>query len=270
MDKAVKNTLEHCLACQANAHPNPPEPLQSLPGPDRPWQQVKVDFYGPLPSGHYIIVLIDCYSRYPEVEILKSTSAKHVIPKLDTIFARHGIPAQLASDNGPPFQGREFKQYMVNMGIKHTTSTPLWPQGNAEAEVSMKPFGKFLRAVQVEHRPWQQQLSKFLLNYRQTPHSVTKIPPVQLLFNRNIQGKLPTIKSKLVVNRHKEAKHNQEQHRHEAKLYADARRRARSSDIKVGDLVLVKQKKRHKLSTNFSPHPYTVKEIKGSKIKVEQ
>ena len=196
-------------------------------------------FTGHFQSGHYIIVLTDCCSRYPEVEILKSTSAKHVIPKLDTIFACHRIPAQLASDNGPPFQGREFKQYMVNMGIKHTTCTPLWPQGNADTEAFMKPLGKFLRAAQVEHRPWQQQLSKFLLNYRQTPHSVTKIPPAQLLFNRNIQGKLPTIKSKLAVNRHKEAKHNQKQHRHEAKLYADARCQAHSSDIKVGDLVLV-------------------------------
>ena len=102
MDKAVKNILEHCLACQANAHPNPQKPLQSPPVPGRPLQQVKIYFYGPLPSGHV-------YSRYPEIEILKSTSAKNVIPKLDAIFARHGIPAQLVSDDEPPFQGREFK-----------------------------------------------------------------------------------------------------------------------------------------------------------------
>jgi hypothetical protein len=72
MDKAVKETLEHCLACQANSHPNPPEPIQSPPMPDHPWEKVKVDFYGPLPSGHYAVVVIDCYSRFPEVEILKS------------------------------------------------------------------------------------------------------------------------------------------------------------------------------------------------------
>ena len=116
----------------------------------------------------------------------------------------------------------------------------------------------------------QQQLSKFLLSYRQTSHSVTKVPPAQLLFNRNIQGKRPTIKSKLIVNRHKEAKQNQEQRRHKAKQYADARRPARSSDINVGDLVLVKQEKHNKLSTNFSLHPHKAKEFKGSKIDVER
>ncbi len=68
-------------------------------------EKVKVDFYGPPPSGHYAVVVIDCYSRFPEVEILKSISAKKVIPELDSIFARHGIPAQLVSDNDHPSRG---------------------------------------------------------------------------------------------------------------------------------------------------------------------
>jgi transposase InsO family protein len=148
---------------------------------DHPWEKVKVDFYRPLPSGHYAVVVIDCYSRFPEVEILKSISAKKVIPKLHSIFARHSIPAQLVSDNGPPFQGHEFNQYMTAMGIKHSTSTPLWPQGNAEPEAFMKPLGKLIRSAHLEKRPWQQELSKFLLSYRQTPHSITKVPPASTI-----------------------------------------------------------------------------------------
>ena len=74
------------------------------------------------------------------------------------------------------FKGQEFKQNMMAMGIKHATSTPLLPQGNAEPEAFMKPLGKFLRAAHLEQRPWLQELSKFLFNYRQTPHSVTKTP----------------------------------------------------------------------------------------------
>eukprot|EP00794_Sanderia_malayensis_P001476 gene1476-biopygen1224 len=112
--------------------PNPPEPLLSTPMPDRPWQDINIDFCGPFPSGHYILVVTDRYSRFPEVEILTSTSAKKVIPKLDTIFARHGLPSTLTSDNGPPFQSEEFKRYLQRLGIKHTPSTPLWPQGNSE------------------------------------------------------------------------------------------------------------------------------------------
>ena len=64
-------------------------------------------FYGPLPTGEYIIVLIDKYSRYPEAEIINSTSAKTLVPKLDANFARHGISHTFKSDNGPPFNGNE-------------------------------------------------------------------------------------------------------------------------------------------------------------------
>ena len=86
MGKFVKNFIDQCIVCQASAKPNAPEPLQSTAMPNRPWEEVKVDFCSPFPSGHYVLVVIDCYSRFPEVEILKSTSAPKVIPKLDTIF----------------------------------------------------------------------------------------------------------------------------------------------------------------------------------------
>ena len=63
----------------------------------------------------------------------------------------------------------EFNRYMTKMGIQHNTSTPLWPQGNAEVEAFMKPLGKAIRTAILEGRPWKQELSKFLLAYRSTP-----------------------------------------------------------------------------------------------------
>ena len=69
--------------------------------PDAPWDKVHLDFYGPLPSGEYLLVVIDRYSGYPEVEIVRSTKASVVIPKLDKVFATHGIPSVVKADNGP-------------------------------------------------------------------------------------------------------------------------------------------------------------------------
>ena len=98
------------------------------------------------------------------------------------------------------------------IGVTHTTSTTLWPQWNVEVEAFMKPLGKAITTATLEHRPWQQELSKFLLHYRSTPHSTTKVLPAQLLYNREIRGKLPSIPRGIkVVNRHCEAKENQEQ-----------------------------------------------------------
>jgi len=74
-----------------------------IPLPSAPWKEVVVDFAGPFPSGDYIMVVTDEISCFPEVEILTSTSAKVVIPKLDAIVARQGILDVLKNDNGPPF-----------------------------------------------------------------------------------------------------------------------------------------------------------------------
>ena len=116
--------------------------------PDGPWQIIHADFYGPLPTSQYIIALIDKYSRYPETEIINNASAKTLIPKLDAIFVRHGIPHTVKSDNGPPFN-----------------DNGNWPQGNSEAEAFMKPLGKAIRTARAENRNWVQEISRFLLSY---------------------------------------------------------------------------------------------------------
>ncbi|CAB4000605.1 Retrovirus-related Pol poly from transposon [Paramuricea clavata] len=170
-----KTELEKCLACQATGQPSQPEPL-STPLPNKASNKLKIDFHGPLQTGQYILVILDCYSQFPEVEVLSSISAKSVIPKLDAVFARHGVPSQVVSDNGQPFQGHQFNRYMTKMGIQHNTSTPLWPQGNAEVEAFMKPLGKAIRTANLEGRSWKQELSKFLLAYQSTP------PPIRPTF----------------------------------------------------------------------------------------
>ena len=120
-----------------------------------------VDFCGPFPTGEYTLVVIDAYSRFPEVEIVRSTSAKSTIHKLERIFATHGLPNTLKSDNGPPFQSSEFKQFMKENGIKHQRITPLWPQANSEAENFMKPMEKAIRAAHIEKKNWRTELYRF-------------------------------------------------------------------------------------------------------------
>ena len=61
-----------------------------------------MDLCGPYPNGQHIIVVMDEYSRYPEVETLTTVSTKTVIPLL-----------------GSPFNGNEFRQFAEHMGFKH-------------------------------------------------------------------------------------------------------------------------------------------------------
>ena len=223
--------------------------------PKGPWEKIHIDFYGPLPSGDYLLVVIDRYSRFPEVEIVRSTKASVVIPKLDKIFSVHGIPETVKTDNGQPFSSNDFDRYLKTLGIVYEPSTPCWPQANGEVEHFNQPLGKALQTAVAEGKVWRQELYRFLLQYRTTPHSTTKVVSCELMFNRSVRGKLPSLEKKRVLNKDKEALENELKSQSYNKEYADKQRHAKESTIEIGDTVLVKQIRQNKLTTRFKNTP---------------
>ncbi|KAK7919302.1 hypothetical protein WMY93_010586 [Mugilogobius chulae] len=150
IDRKAEAAVRNCLACQANTPVTQNEPLKMSPLPEAPWHSVSADFYGPLPSGEYLLVITDDYSRYPVVEIVRSTSAVTVIPVMDKVFSMFGIPRVVKTDNGPPFNSVSFTQFAEYLGFHHRKITPLWPQANATAERFMRTLGKALRVAETQ------------------------------------------------------------------------------------------------------------------------
>ena len=122
-----------------------------------------------------------------------TTTAAAVIPKLNRIFPTQGIPETVISDNGTPYDSADIVKFMKENGIAHRHITPYWPQANSEAESLMKLLLKAIQAAHAEERNWRRELQKFLLNFRATPHSTTGLSPAELLYNRKVRGKLPSI-----------------------------------------------------------------------------
>ena len=199
------DTIEHCITCQAAGRMNPPEPLRMTEMPELQWRTVHIDVYGPLPTSEYPLVAVDRYSRFSEVEIVHSTRASTVIPKLDKMFTVHDILYTIISDNGPPFNGDDYARYLKALVIQAKFCTPYWPQVNATVKRFMQPLGKALKTGTLEGRPWKQELNRFLLQYRTTPHCSTGVSPSELLFNRVVKKKTPVINKK-AVNRYSEAR----------------------------------------------------------------
>ena len=73
---------------------------------------------------------MDSHTKYPVVEIISSMAFAKVKPVLEKIFAMLGLPDEIKTDNGPPFQGQEFCVFMASLGIRHRKVTLLWPQVN--------------------------------------------------------------------------------------------------------------------------------------------
>ena len=92
MSQMLRNYIETCRPCNAAMPNTRPQPLKPNLLPDRPWQYVHADFKGPIGAKYYLHVVIDQYSKYPEVDIVKSTSFQKLKPCLHRLMASHGIP----------------------------------------------------------------------------------------------------------------------------------------------------------------------------------
>ena len=189
--------------------------------------------------------------------------ADTVIIRLENRLGLFGIPSVIKTDNGAPFNGHVFSEFASNYGFKHRKITPLHPMSNATAEAFMKPLVKAIKTSNIQGQNWKSVISKFLLNYRSTPHPSTGVSPGELMFNRKMKTKLPQFmeKSKDARIRKKDTKAKAKN-----KWYADHRRGAKPSRIKPGDKVLIKQKVQNKLDTPFCPIPGTVLLKRGSMI----
>jgi len=139
------------------------------PPPAAPWKEISVDFVNQ--DQEYMLLITDDYSRYPVVDIVKSTSAATVIPKLDKVFSEFGVPDVVKSDSGPPFNSKEFVSFADDLGFKHRKVTPKWARVSGEVERFVRTIKKVMKTAKGERKNPKQELNRFLRNYSATPHS---------------------------------------------------------------------------------------------------
>ena len=123
------------------------------------------------------LLVIDYYSRYIEIAKLTTTSANDVIRHLKSIFARHGIPAKVFTDNGPQFSANLFSSFSKSYGFTHKTSSPRYPQSNGEAERAVRTVKNILTKRDDPYLG--------LLAYRTTPLENSYSPAELLMGQKN-------------------------------------------------------------------------------------
>jgi hypothetical protein len=95
------------------------------------------------------------------------------------------------------------------------------------------------------------------------------VSPSEALNGRKIQTLLPQLTEVNQSDIYKSIHEKDSEEKRKMKKYADQRWRSETSEIKVGDVVLIRQPKINKLPDPFSPHPYKVVARKGSMVTVE-
>ena len=114
-------------------------------------------------------------AKWFEVVPMKSTTASRTVEELRKLFAQHGLPEELVSDNGPQFIASEFEEFMRSNGVKHTKCAPYHPASNGQVERLVQILTTVLHKHTLDKSGMSQsqRLQSFLLTYRTTPHATT-------------------------------------------------------------------------------------------------
>ncbi|GAA6111759.1 uncharacterized protein K02A2.6-like [Tachysurus ichikawai] len=159
--------------------------------PKEPWGKDGMDLFQ-LNDKDYLL-LMDYHSDYPEFVQLTNTTSEQVLAKTKGIFAWHGIPMTVISDNGPQFASQSFKDFAKSYGFEHITSSPLYPQSNGLAEKGVQIVKRLLKkATETGSDPYLA-----ILNYRASPLE-NGLSPAEMLTNRKLRTKLPPVKHQMV------------------------------------------------------------------------
>ena len=162
IDRKLTITVEECLTCQAVTSTRQQEPFKMTGLPNGPWERLRADAFGLLPSKEYILVLQCLYSCFPAVEIVTSTSASAIILAMDKIMTSFRIPYKLGTDNGLPFNGQDFANFAKRMSLELTRATPYVPWANGTVEHFMRNLGKVLKTSYIDDHNWKTTLQCFL------------------------------------------------------------------------------------------------------------
>ncbi|PFX16161.1 Pol polyprotein [Stylophora pistillata] len=89
----------------------------------------------------------------PVAERVPSTSFQVNKGKLKHVFATYGTPRRVETDNGPPFNSKQFKDFAREEGFEHHNVTPLHPRANGEVETLMETINKTERRAHLQAKP---------------------------------------------------------------------------------------------------------------------
>ncbi|KAK6735148.1 hypothetical protein RB195_018374 [Necator americanus] len=146
INRDIEEAVRHCRNCQKAAKMPKKTVLNSWTTEKKPWDRIHIDYAGPL-NGRMYLVVVDAYSKWPEVFEMSSSSTTATLRELRMLFARFGNPRVIVSDNGTQFTAKEFQEFCDMQGIEHVRSPPFHPQSNGQVERFVDTLKRTLQKI---------------------------------------------------------------------------------------------------------------------------
>ena len=206
MNKDIVNLAEECRSCTRygknvkyliSKNTSKPLPLLTQPG-----QEVQLDYAGPIENQKgkkiYLLVAIDRFSKFPSVEVTKSTSGKCTVKFLRSYIDTHGVPESIRSDQFSGFKGKTLKKFCSELNIEQKFCPVGDHRGCGLVERTIQTIKRRLGVMMLEenNKSIKLCLSIIMRDLRWNKQKTIQVSPFQAHF-----GRLPKTKFKIVRDR---------------------------------------------------------------------
>lgn len=189
IDKDIERIVSDCKACQVTRSNPPIVSYHCWETPSEPFQRIHADYAGPF-LGFYYLIIVDAYSKWPEVRIVNNMTTETTIRICREFFSSYGIPSVFVSDNGTQFTSSDFAKFLGSNGVVHKFSAPYHPATNGQAERFIQTMKSKLKAMNCSTSQVHAELCSILLSYRKTVHPATGYSPSMMVYGRQIKSRL--------------------------------------------------------------------------------
>lgn len=192
MKTSVDNFVRQCQICQQAKpiHTKPAGLLQPLPIPERPWDDLTMDFIESLPRSEgydTILVVVDRFTKYAHFIPLRHPFTASSVAKvfLDSIIKLHGVPLSIVTDRDKIFTSAMWRDIFTALGSKLSYITAYHPQTDGQSERVNQCVEQYLRCV-VYDKPgkWRSWLPMAEFWYNSSYHTSAGCSPFQALYGR--------------------------------------------------------------------------------------
>nr|XP_054749950.1 uncharacterized protein K02A2.6-like [Lytechinus pictus] len=259
LSTSLEEMISNCTTCAIHRQ-QVHEPLMTSSFPSRPWERLGMDLFEH--KGKTFLIVVDYYSRWIEIKQLQGQTTAAVISSLKEIFATHGIPDLVVTDNGPQFANENFRKLAEEYGFVHTTSSPRYPQANGEAERGVRTVKALLKK--------NHDINLALLSYRVSPLQ-NGLAPSELLMGRRLKTQVPVLPHTLLPQLQqqdlKSVREKEEKYRSDQMMTYNRRHDSRElPELQPGDLVWIRDQSRYGrvIQKAIQPRSYHVQTEHGT------
>ena len=224
MQTDINDYVRGCVTCQRN-NPSAGQPigkLQPLPVPSGIWEDISMDFIGPLPKtvrlNDFILVVVDRLSKMAHFLPCKKSIDGPGVAALfvDKVWSMHGLPKSIVTDRGTQFLNSFNKALTKLIGTRHAVSSAYHPETDGQTERVNRILNEMLRHyTNARYDDWDLQLPLCEFAHNNARSSATGMSPFYVCY-----GKHPLTPMSAVIEA-ANAAWNQDPHAHKDFLSAD-------------------------------------------------